>query len=173
MENQFRTFMELLKKLYLNVPFTEVLSQISTYSKFLKEIISKKLKLEDNETVAITTECSALIQNMLQPKLKYPGSFSIPCEIGTMSFERTLCNVGANISLMPLSVCKKLNLGEMKPISIYVQLTDKSIKYLIGILEDGPIRIGKLYIPTYFVNMEIEEDYHVPIILGRSFVDIT
>jgi len=32
----------MLNKLYINVPFTEVLSQMPSYAKFLKEIISKK-----------------------------------------------------------------------------------------------------------------------------------
>lgn len=78
------------------------------FSKFLKEILYKKWKLEDNQTVALSVECSALIRNKLSPKLKDPRSFSIPCEIGAMRFEIALCDIGVNVCLMPFSMCKRI-----------------------------------------------------------------
>jgi len=66
----------MLDKPYINVPFTEALSQMPSYAKFLKEIIYNKRKIEEDETVNLTEECSAIIQNKLPPKLKDPGSFS-------------------------------------------------------------------------------------------------
>ncbi|XP_022858481.1 uncharacterized protein LOC111379355 [Olea europaea var. sylvestris] len=60
----------------------------SLYAKFLKDIISNKRKLEDHETVMLTKECSARIQNKLPPKLKDPGSFTIPCTIGEVYFDK-------------------------------------------------------------------------------------
>jgi len=77
LDEQFRKFVEMLNKLYIIVPFTEVLTQM--YAKFLKEILSNKRKLEDDETVNLTEECSEIIQNKLPPKLKDLGSLSIPC----------------------------------------------------------------------------------------------
>ena len=53
-----------------------------SYVKFMKEILSKKMKLGDYETVALTLENSAIIQKKLPPKLKDPGSLNIPCSIG-------------------------------------------------------------------------------------------
>ncbi|XP_004517057.1 uncharacterized protein, partial [Cicer arietinum] len=102
---------------------------MSSYAKFLKEILSNKRKLDDNEAISLTEECSAIIQNKLPPKHKDPGSFSIPCVIGDMSFERALCDLGVSVSLMPLSVCKKLDVGELKPTNISLQLANRSIKY--------------------------------------------
>ncbi|XP_073219968.1 uncharacterized protein [Cicer arietinum] len=101
-EEQFRKLVEVLKKLYINISFTEALSQMSSYSKFLKEVLSNKRKLDDNETIALTEECSAIIQKKLPPKLKDLGSFSIPCVIDDMSFEHALCDLGASISLVSL-----------------------------------------------------------------------
>lgn len=54
-----------------------------------------------------------------------------------------------------------------------LQLARRSIKYLVGILKDIPIRIDQLYIPTDFVIMEMEENSQILIILGRIFLDIT
>lgn len=44
----------------------------------------------------------------------------------------------------------------MKPTNISLQLTERSVKYLVGVLEDVPVRIGQFYIPVEFVIMEIE-----------------
>lgn len=82
-----------------------------SYDKFLKEILSNKKKLEDNETDTLTAECSAIIQNNMPPKLKDPGSFSIPCVSGKFVIDKALCDLGANVSLMPLSICEKIKLG--------------------------------------------------------------
>ncbi|XP_020272502.1 uncharacterized protein LOC109847682 [Asparagus officinalis] len=97
LEKQFGNFLEILKKLHINISFTEAISQMPSYAKFLKEIISNKMKLEEYETVALTEECSAIIQNKLPPKLKDPGSFSIPCVIGDVSINRALCDLGASV----------------------------------------------------------------------------
>lgn len=89
-----------------------------SYVKFLKEILSNKKKLEDDETVALTTECSAIIQNNMPPKLKDLGSFSIPCVICKFVTDKALCDLGASVSPMPLSICEKLNLGHLRPMSM-------------------------------------------------------
>ena len=114
-EGQFKKFVELLKQLNITIPFTEAITQMPSYAKFLKEILSNKKKIEDNETVTLTAECSAIIQNNMPPKLNDPGSFSIPCVIGKFVIDNGLCDLGASVSLMPLSTCKKLDLGELRP----------------------------------------------------------
>jgi hypothetical protein len=133
--------------------------------------LSNKRKLDKDSTVALTEECSAIFQNKMPPKLKDPGSFSIPCIIGNFVIDKALCDLGASVSLMPLSVSKKLNLTDLKPTRMSLQLTDRSIKYPVGILENIPVRIGQLYIPTDFAVMDITEDSCIPILLGRPFLD--
>jgi len=119
-----------MNKLYVNVPFTEVLTQMPTYAKFLKEILSNKRKLEEYETVNLTKECSVIIQNKLPPKLKDSGSFSIPCIIGSEIIKKAMCDLGASVSLMPLSLYERMGIGELKPTRMTLQLEDRSVKYL-------------------------------------------
>ena len=107
--------MEIFKKLHINIPFVEVLEQISGYVKFMKDILSKKRKLGDYETMALSKEFSAILQKKFPPKLKDPGSFTIPCAIGNSIFLKALCDLGASINLMPWSIFKKLKLGEACP----------------------------------------------------------
>ncbi|XP_058009520.1 uncharacterized protein LOC131183217 [Hevea brasiliensis] len=141
-----------------------------SYVKFLKKILSKKKRLEDNETVALTEECSAILQNKLRLKLKDPGSFSIACLIGNMNIDKALYDFGASVSLMPLSICQKLNIRELRPTTLLLQLTDRSVKYPVGILENIPIKVGKFFIPVDFVVLKMEEDIQIPIILGRPLL---
>lgn len=115
LDDQFAKFLEVLKKIHVNIPFTEALKQMPTYAKFLKEILSKKRAVDSVDTINLTESCSAIIQNKMPTKLKDPGSFDIPCAIGDMTIDRVLCDLGASVSLMPHSVC---NLGELKPTHI-------------------------------------------------------
>ncbi|WRX22570.1 Reverse transcriptase/retrotransposon-derived protein [Theobroma cacao] len=81
LEKQFQKFLDVFKKLHINISFAATLEQMTNYVKFLKDIFSKKRKLDEFETVFLTKECSAILQNKLPPKLKDPSSFTIPCTI--------------------------------------------------------------------------------------------
>ncbi|XP_062106297.1 uncharacterized protein LOC133817724 [Humulus lupulus] len=70
------------------------LEQMPSYVKFMKEILSKKRKMEDYETVALTEECSSILQRKLPQKLRDPGSFNIPCTIGKFECKHALCDLG-------------------------------------------------------------------------------
>ena len=71
---------------------------------------------------------------------------------------------------MPYSICKKLQVRDLKPTTISLQLVDRSVKYPTCILEDVPLQVGKFFIPCDFVVMEIKEDSCIPIILRRPFL---
>ena len=146
LDKQFGKFLEVFKKLHINIPFAEALEQMPSYAKFMKGILSRKLKLEDLETVALTEECSAILQQKLPPKLKDPGSFTIPCTIGNLSFDKCLCDLGASINLMPLSVFMQLGLPDPKPTNISLQLADRSITYPRGIVEDVLVKSGQAHL---------------------------
>ncbi|XP_075507576.1 uncharacterized protein LOC142544410 [Primulina tabacum] len=88
----------------------------------------------------------------IPPKLKDPGSFSIPCMIGDVVFPKALCDLGASINLMPLSVFRKLGLGEPKPTQMSLQLADGSVKHPRGVKEDVLVKVGKFTFPTDFVD---------------------
>ncbi|XP_010523588.2 PREDICTED: uncharacterized protein LOC104801906, partial [Tarenaya hassleriana] len=168
-DSQFAKFADMLKKMEVNLPFTEVILKMPSYAKFLKDILSKKRTIQE-ETIALNSECSAILKHELPQKMKDPGSFSIPCTLGNVSIKKALCDLGASVSLMPLSICKMLNIGELKPTRMTLQLADRSIKYPIGILEDVPLKVGNFYVPVDFVVMEMDEDSNIPIILGRPFL---
>ncbi|KAL6523503.1 hypothetical protein OROGR_017106 [Orobanche gracilis] len=130
----------------------------------------KKQRLWDYETVMLTEESSAVIQRKLPQKLKDPGSFNVPCTIGNIYFKRALCDLGASINLMPLSIFRNLGVGEMKATSITLQLADRSVAYPRGIVEDVLVKVDKFIFPADFVVLDMDEDGDLPLILGRPFL---
>ena len=170
LDKQFTKFMEVIKKLHINIPFSDALEQMPSYVKFMKDILSQKRRLADFETVNLTEECSAILQRKLPQKLKDPDSFTIPCTIGNAIFERALCDLGASINLMPLSIFKRLGLGEAHPTTVTLQLADRSLKHPRGVVEDVLVKVDKFIFPADFIVLDMEEDKEIPIILGRPFL---
>ncbi|CAL1382306.1 unnamed protein product [Linum trigynum] len=167
----FKKFVNIFKQIHINIPLAEALEQMPTYAKFLRELLTKKRKWADLEKVTLTSECNDVIQNKLPEKRDDPGSFTIPCVIGGTEFDKSLCDLGAGINLMPYSVYKKLGLGDvLKPTRVTLQLADRSVKIPKGVVENVLVKVGKFILLTYFVILEMEEDRGVPLILGRPFL---
>ncbi|KAJ9562313.1 LOW QUALITY PROTEIN: hypothetical protein OSB04_007473 [Centaurea solstitialis] len=169
-DDQFKKFLDVFKQLHINIPLVEALEQMPSYVKFLKDILNKKRRLGEFETVALTKECSALLTDKIPQKLKDPGSFTIPCSIGGKEVGHALCDLGASINLMPLSIFKKLGIGEARPTTVTLQLADRSIAYPKGKIEDVLVKVDKFIFPADFVILDYEADRETPIILGRPFL---
>ena len=170
LDKQFTKFMDVFKKLHINIPFADALEQMTSYVKFMKDILSQKRRLADFETVNLIEEYSAILQRKLPQKLKDPGSFTIPCTIGNAIFEKALCDLGASINLMPLSIFRRLGLGEARPTTVTLQLADRSLKHPRGIIEDVLVKVDKFIFPADFIVLDMEEDKEIPIILGKPFL---
>ncbi|CAJ2672483.1 unnamed protein product [Trifolium pratense] len=170
-EKEFKKFMNVLNKLEMAIPLVEALEQMPSYAKFLKELLTKKRKPLDDEMVSMTEECSALIQRKLPQKKKDPGSFTIPCSIGTLTIEKALCDLGASINLMPLSMMKKIPGAVAKPTKMSLSLADRSVVHPEGILHDVLVKVAGFVFPADFVVLDIEETREwEPLLLGRPFL---
>ncbi|XP_021727824.1 uncharacterized protein LOC110694936 [Chenopodium quinoa] len=170
LDEQFGRFLDMLKEVHLSIHLTEAMNQMPRYSKFLKDILTGKRDCNEIDSVDLGECCSALIHNDLPYKMKDPGNFSIPCKIKSKLFENALCDLGASVSIMPFSVFKKLNLGELLPTNMTLQLADRSIMFPKGRVEDVTLMIGGFTNPVDFIVLEIEEDDHILVILGRPFL---
>ena len=102
----------MFKKIEINIPFLEALTQMPHYTKFMKDILSRKKKIVEG-VVNLTTTCSTVIQRSLPVKMQDLGNFTIPYTVGNSEMGKELCDYGASINLMPLSVVKRLSLGEL------------------------------------------------------------
>ncbi|KAH9768947.1 hypothetical protein KPL71_011805 [Citrus sinensis] len=158
-DKQFSKILGVLKQLHINIPFVEVLEQMPNYAKFLKDILTKKKKrLGEFETIALTQESSRMLQSKIPQKMKDPGSFTIPCSIGTKYNSKTLCDLGASINLMPLSVFKQLGVGESRPTIVTLQLADRSHAYPEGKIKDVLVKMDKFIFSVDFIVLDFEAD---------------
>ncbi|XP_049369405.1 uncharacterized protein LOC125834285 [Solanum verrucosum] len=97
-------------------------------------------------------------------KKEDPSAFTIPCTIGLLHFAKVLCDLGASINLMPLSIYKKLGLGDPKPTAMRLLMADRTVKRPIGVLQDVLVKVESFIFLVDFVILDCEVDFEVPII---------
>ncbi|XP_050877139.1 uncharacterized protein LOC127080891 [Lathyrus oleraceus] len=79
--------------------------------------------------------------------------------------------MGASVSLMSLSIYKKLGIGVVQVTRMTLQFSDHSVKKLYGIVEDVLVKIDKFVFLVDFIILEMPEDEENPLILWRPFLE--
>ncbi|XP_049399786.1 uncharacterized protein LOC125863846 [Solanum stenotomum] len=104
------------------------------YAEFMKDLVTKKriVSFEDDDRLL---DFSAIATRSLVQKKEDPGAFTIPCTVGLLHFTKVLCDLGASINLMPLSIYKKLDLGTPKSIAMRLLMIYRTVKRPIGVLQ--------------------------------------
>ncbi|KAK8698106.1 hypothetical protein V6N13_114237 [Hibiscus sabdariffa] len=167
---QFKKFLDILKQVHINLPLVEALQQMPNYAKFLKDMVTRKKRIEEFENAAATETCLALMHNKVPAKKTDPGSLTIECLIGHNYPTKALCDPGASINLMPKSVFQKLGIHEAKPTTVMLQLADHSYVQPDGKIEDILVKVDKFIFPAFFLILDCEADEYAPKILGRPFL---
>ncbi|VFQ90151.1 unnamed protein product [Cuscuta campestris] len=163
--------LDTFKKVEINLPLLEAIKQVPKYAKFLKELCTNKNRLTGNERVRMGENVSAVFQKKIPPKCKDPGVFTIPCLIGDLHFDRAMLDLGSSINVMPKDVFDKLNIGELKPTGVVIQLADRSYTYPEGLLEDILVKVNDLVFPADFYVLSMGSNTSdIPILLGRPFM---
>ena len=67
-EEQFSKFLDIFKKIEINIPFVEAINQMTNYAKFQKEILRKERNIVEEGIVNLTATYSAVIQQKLLGK---------------------------------------------------------------------------------------------------------
>ncbi|XP_070048568.1 uncharacterized protein [Nicotiana tomentosiformis] len=154
----------------VSIPLIDALREMPGYAKMMKDLMSHKLNFQDLATVTLNQTCSAVVTRPIVEKLFDPGSFTIPCTIGSYAFTKALCDLGASINLMSLAIYKKSSIGRAKPTSMLLQLADRMVKRPSGILDNVLVQVGKFVFPADFVILDCHVDEEIPIILGRPLL---
>ena len=172
--SQQARILEVLRQVKVNIPLLDIIKQVPTYAKFLKELCTIKKGLGIEKKAFLTEQVIAIIQSKNPVKYKDPGSPTISVNIGGTCIDKSLLDLGASVNLLPYSVYKQLGLGELKPTNITLSLADRSVKIPKGIVEVVLVKVHKFYYPVDFVVLDTEPiengPNHVPIILGRPFL---
>ena len=123
------------------------------YAKYMKDIITNKRKIPE-------TEISMMLANYtfkggIPKKVGDPGVPSITCSIKRNYVKTVLCDLGAGVSVMPLSLHRGLELSKLTPTEISLQMADKSTAIPVGICEDVPDVVANVTTLTDFVILDI------------------
>ncbi|XP_019248845.1 PREDICTED: uncharacterized protein LOC109228121 [Nicotiana attenuata] len=125
----YKKFLDILKQVRINIPLVDILQEVPKYAKYIKDIVANKRRMTEFETVALTEE-----------------------------FRRSLCDLGASVNLMPLSVFRVLGLGEPRPTTVILQLADRSLSHPEGVTKDVLVQVGSFIFPVDFIILDYELD---------------
>ncbi|GJU46961.1 UBN2 domain-containing protein [Tanacetum coccineum] len=108
--------------------------------------------------------CSTIVKDALPLKEKDPGSFTLPCTINNICFDKALADLEASVSVMSYSTFTNLGLGKLALTKLIIELADKTVKHPKGIaenmldLEFGDfIELNDLNEPLELRNHKIED----------------
>ena len=172
--NNLTEILEVLRQVKVNIPLLDMIKQVPTYAKFLKDLCTVKRGLNLNKKAFLTKKVSAIIQCRTPVKYKDLGCPIISVNIRGTCVEKALLDFGASVNLLPYSIYKQLGLGEFKHTTITLSLEDRSVKIPNGTVEDVLVHVDKFYYLVDFVVLDTEPlaegDNYVSIILGRPFL---
>nr|XP_016503112.1 PREDICTED: uncharacterized protein LOC107821205 [Nicotiana tabacum] len=161
-EDQYKKFMEMLCQIQLNIPLMDALREMPGYAKMMKDLMSWKFDFQDLSTVTLMQTCSAVVTKPIAQKMSGPGSFTIPCTIGSYAFAKALCDLGASINLMSLAVYTKLGIGRARLTLMLLQMADRVVKRPTGILDDVLVQVRKFVFPADFVILDCQQSMRRP-----------
>ncbi|XP_070032874.1 uncharacterized protein [Nicotiana tomentosiformis] len=141
-EKEVAKEIEKMQEKAVNFQLIDALRELPDSAKMMKDLMSCKFDFQDLVTITLTQTCSVVVTRPIAEKLSDPGSLTIQCTIDSYAFAKAICDLGASINLMPLSIYKRLGIG----------------------------RVGKFVFPADFVILDCQVDEEIPIILGRPFL---
>ncbi|GKA75246.1 retrotransposon protein [Tanacetum coccineum] len=146
--------------------FSNIFPEIVRFPRRLRDYCCDEWKeaheLKILETYSMRT---TLHDNTLPQKEMDPRTFTLPCFIHNICFDKAFIDLGASVSVMPFSTYSNLGLGDLAHTRLTIELADRTIKQPRGIAENVLVRIVKFIFPVNFIIFDIPEDNVVPLIL--------
>ena len=140
----------------INIPLLDAIKHVPAYAKFLKELCTLRREPKViTHKIYLSEDVSAVLMNHLPKKLKDPGAPLISCDIGGVTFDKALLDLGTSVNLLPTFIYEQFDLGELKPTSIILQLEDRSVKTPRGLLEDVIVKVHECYFLVDFLILDM------------------
>nr|GEU48794.1 reverse transcriptase domain-containing protein [Tanacetum cinerariifolium] len=165
---------QIFQDLNFNISFADALILMPKFGPTIKttktNFVTQQRQLCELARTLLNEHCSAVLLKKLPEKLGDPGKFLIPCDFSRMDECLALADLDASINIMPLSVWNKLSLPELPPMCMTLELSDRLISHLVGVVEDVFVKVGTFHFSANFVLIDFDADPQVPLILRRSFL---
>nr|GEY09102.1 hypothetical protein [Tanacetum cinerariifolium] len=98
------------------------------------------------------------------------GLFTLPYRLGESKPFDTLANLGSFANIISLYLFKKLNIGLLEETGHIFGLVDGTKSYLVGIVRDVEVHIGRLKLLNDFYVIDMKKDLKTPLLVGREFL---
>ena len=102
--NNASEILEVLRQVKVNIPLLDMIKQVPTYAKFLKDLCTIKIGLNVKKKAFLTEQVSAIIQCKSPMKYKDLTCPTILVSIGGTCVEKALLDLGASVNLLPYSL---------------------------------------------------------------------
>ncbi|RDX92866.1 hypothetical protein CR513_24958, partial [Mucuna pruriens] len=109
----------------------------------------------------------------MQKKYRDPETFTVPCTIGECTFADAMLDLGILTNVMPSLVYRLLKFGDLEPTGVIIQLANRSITHLFGILEGVLVQVNELIFQVDFYVLDVEDEPSSKgstLILSRPFL---
>ncbi|RDX87016.1 hypothetical protein CR513_31572, partial [Mucuna pruriens] len=74
-----------------------------------------------------------------------------------------MLDLGASINVMPTSIYKSLNFGDLEPIRMTIQLVNRNVVQPLGVLEDVLVQVNELiFLPNFYSILDNQVQNLVP-----------
>nr|GEV06729.1 reverse transcriptase domain-containing protein [Tanacetum cinerariifolium] len=163
-------FMEIFRDIHFELSFADALIHMPKFAPIFKKLLNNKDKLIELTKTPLNENCSAVVLKKLSEKQGDPGRFLIPCDFTGLDNCLALADLGESISLIPLSIWKKLKLPTYNDTKMVLELADRTISKPTGAAENVFVKVGKFYFLADFVILDFVADPRIPLILGRPFL---
>ncbi|KAK2646789.1 hypothetical protein Ddye_021984 [Dipteronia dyeriana] len=133
--------------------------------------VKKNRHVDEKSNMGVSKD---LMEEVVPLKLDDPGSFIIPVSIRSSALIEGVLDMGASINMIPLRVCRQLNIYTLKPIPITLKMAANSIAILVGVIEDVQLNVHVLKVLVDFVVLDVKDDVIIDrdlkLLLERSFM---
>ena len=162
-----------LRNLGVKIPLLQAIKDIPILANTIKELSLKKpgQKRKQPTKVQVVGQLAELISN--KPRLtKYenPGNPIVTSYIKQIPVPNTLVDQGASINIMTVTTMEGLQLGNLRPTPITLELADRSKVKPIGVLDDVIVTLTSLEFPVDFMVIQPKLMEGHPMILSRPWL---
>ena len=107
---------EVFKQVQVNIPLLDMIQQISSYAKILKNLYTKKRTTNVPKRAFLVASISSYLLSHMPIKYKDPGSPTLSCTIEETHIEKALLDLRASVNILSYSIYEQLRLEKLQPI---------------------------------------------------------
>ncbi|XP_073113079.1 uncharacterized protein [Elaeis guineensis] len=137
------------------VPPLDIIHQVPTYAKFLKDLCTRKRTTNIPKKAFLDASVSSYLSSHVPIKYKDPGAPIISCVIGETNIKKALLDLGASVNILPYLVYEQLGLG--RP---FLATANAEINCRNGLMK---LSFGNMTIELNVFNLEQESSSHADV----------